>query len=162
MFRRDDGAVSEVIGFVLSFALSAVFLLIALSSFWMAKDNTDSVVTAVELKTIANRVSARIVEASLVAQEFPNATLNLTVPLPQDLNGHPYFVKATAAEVVVYSADGTLSANATTFKLDAVPNVRVEGLVASSGEFLVVSYSLQPDPQNSNVFLRHIRIHGEE
>lgn len=153
---------SEVVGFVLSFALSAIFLLIAMNSFWVAKDNTDSVVTAVELKTIANRVSSRIVEASLVAQEFPNSTLHMTVPLPQELNGRPYFVKATASEVVVYSADGTLSASATTFKLEAVPNIRVSGLVPSSNEVLVVTYSLQPNPADPDNPFRDIRIHGEE
>lgn len=161
-FRREDGAVSEVVGFVLSFALSAIFLLIAMNTFWVAKDNTDNVVTAVELKTIANRVASRIVEASLVAQEFPNATLNMTVPLPQDLNGRPYFVKATASEVLVYSADGSLSASATTFKLEAVPNVRVAGLVASSNEVLIITYSLQPNAADPTNPFRDIRIHGEE
>lgn len=151
---RDDQAVSEVIGFVLSFALSAVFLLVAMSSFWSAKENTDSVVTAVELKTIANRVAAKIVEASLVAQEFPNATLNVTIPLPQQLNGREYYVVATPAVVYVNSTDGALTASATTFKLDAVPEVQVSGRVVSANEVLVVSYSLQGS-------VRDIRIRGE-
>lgn len=155
LLRRNDDGVSEVIGFVLSFALSAVFLLIAMNSFWVAKDNTDGVVTAVELKTIANRVAARIVEAGLSAQEFPNATLNLTVALPQELNGHLYYVNATASMVYVRSTDGTLSASATTFKLDAVTNMTVSGRVDSSSERLVVTYSLQSGKPN-------IRIHGDE
>lgn len=152
---QDDTGVSEVIGFVLSFALSAIFLLIAMNSFWVAKDNTDGVVTAVELKTIANRVAARIVEAGLSSQEFPNATLNVTIPLPQDLNGRGFYVEARAWAVYVNSTDGTLSATATTFKLDAVQGVQVTGKVQSSDEVLVVSYSRQ-----GNVQL--IRIHGEE
>lgn len=154
-FSRDDGAITEVVGFVLSFALSAMFLLIAMNSFWVAKDNTDSVVTAVELKTIANRVAAKIVEAGLSAQEFPNATLNITVPLPQELNGHIYYVEATPSMVIVKSTDGALSASATTFKLDAVPDITVSGTVHSSGEILVVSYSLQDGKPD-------IRIHGED
>lgn len=153
--RGDDSAVSEIIGFVLSFALSAVFLLIAMNSFWVAKDNTDGVVTAVELKTIANRVATRIVEAGLTAQEFPNATFNVTVPLPQELNGRPYYVEARAWAVYVNSTDGTLTANSTTFKLDAVDKVLVTGRVHSSNEMLVVSYS----PQGP---YKDIRIRGEE
>ena len=154
-FAGNDEGVSEVIGFVLSFALSAMFLLIAMNSFWTAKDNTDSVVTAVELKTIANRVASKIVEAGLASQEFPNATLNVRVALPQELNGHPYYVVATPGVVYVNSTDGTLTATATTFKLDAVPNLTVTGRVVSSNELLVVSYSLQGT-------VRQIRIHGEE
>lgn len=151
----NDSAVSEVIGFVLSFALSAIFLLIAMNSFWVAKDNTDGVVTAVELKTIANRVAARVVEAGLSAQEFENATLNVTVPLPQELNGRGYYVEARAWAVYVNSTDGTLTASATTFKLDAVPDVQVTGRVQSSDEVLVVTYSKQGST-------KLIRIHGEE
>lgn len=155
LLRRDDGGVSEVIGFVLSFALSAIFLLIAMNSFWVAKDNTDGVVTAVELKTIANRVAARVVEAGLSAQEFPNATLDLTVALPQELNGHLYYVDATASAIYVRSTDGSLSASATTFKLDAVTGLTVSGRVHSSDERLIVTYSLQNGAPT-------IRIHGEE
>lgn len=153
-FRRDDGAITEVVGFILSFALSAVFLIIAMNSFWVAKDNTDGVVTAVEMKTIANRVAGKIVEAGLAAQEFPNATLEITVPLPQELNGHIYYVEATPSMVLVKSTDGTLSASATTFKLDAVPDITVSGTAHSSGELLVVSYSLKDGKPD-------IRIHGE-
>lgn len=152
---RDDTAVSEVVGFILSFALSAIFLLIAMNSFWVAKENTDGVVTAVELKTIANRVAARIVEAGLAAQEFPNATLSVALPLPQELNGHGYYVVATPGVVYVNSTDGTLSATATTFKLDAVPDVRVSGTVHSANERLVVAYSWLNGK-------RDIRIHGDE
>ncbi len=155
LLRRDDRGVSEVIGFVLSFALSAIFLLIAMNSFWAAKDNTDGVVTAVELKTIANRVAARVVEAGITAQEFPNATLHLTVALPQELNGHLYYVEATPSMVYVRSTDGAFSASATTFKLDAVAGLQVRGVVHSSDERLIVTYSLQGGAPT-------IRIHGEE
>lgn len=156
LFQRDDSGVSELIGFILSFALSAVFLLIALGSFYTARENTDAVVTGVELKTIANRVAEHIVEAGLVSQEFPNATLNVTVALPQDLNGHPYYVEATPSAIYANTTDGTLSAQATTFKLDAVTGVSVNGRVYSSNEVLIVSYSLQ-----NNGLTRDIRIHGE-
>ena len=139
-FREDDGAINEIIGYILSFALSSVFLLIALTSFWTAQQNTDSVVTAVEMKTLANKVAGRVVEAGLLSQEFGNATLNVTITIPQDANGHAYNVTATSSQVTVSTIDGAYSASATTFKLDAVPGLVVSGSVYSSGERLVVSY----------------------
>lgn len=136
--RKDDGAITEVIGYVLSFALSAIFLIIALNAFWSARANTDDVTAAVELKSIADRVASRVVEASLVAQEFPNATLTLQVDIPQQVNDRSYYVEATEYAVYVNTSDGTLSANATTFKLEAVSGVQVIGKVHSDNERLLV------------------------
>lgn len=152
---RDDSGVSEVIGFVLSFALSAMFLMISLNTFFLAKNNSDDVVTAAELKTIADRVAARIVEAGLIGGEFPNATLNVTINIPQSLNGHPYYVEARPYGVFANTTDLPLSATATTFKLDAVVGFTVDGTVYSGGERLVIEYSDRPD------IGQRIRIHGE-
>lgn len=142
--RRNDEAVTEVIGYVLSFALSAVFLLIALNVFYTARGNTDDVVTGVELKTIASRIAGRIVEAGLISQEFENATLDLVVVIPQALNGRGYEITATSALVTVSTSDGTLAATATTFKLDAQTDVSVTtatGLpLQSSSERVRVHY----------------------
>ena len=155
-FSRDEGGVSEVVGFILSFAISAVFLMISLNTFFLARANSDDVVTAAELKTIADRVAARIVEAGFVGQEFPNATLNITINLPQDLNGHPFIVEARSHAIYANTTDLPLSAQATTFNLDAVQGVVVSGTVYSSNERLVITYSLQDAGST-----RSIHIHEE-
>ncbi|MEA3202142.1 MAG: hypothetical protein QOE90_3570 [Thermoplasmata archaeon] len=141
--RRDDRAVSEVIGFILSFALSSVFLLIALGTYYQASGNTDNVITGVELKGVADRVATRIVDAGLIAQEFPNASLNITMDLPQTANGHSYLVTATATAVWVNATDGVAQSNSTTFKLDQVSGISISGSVYSTQERIVVGYSLQ-------------------
>lgn len=142
--RRNDEGVTEVIGYVLSFALSAVFLLIALSVFWSARANTEEVTTGVELKTIADRVAARIVEMGAVSEEFPNATMNLTIQVPQTLNGMTYRITAIDHNVTASTADGTLSAVATNFKLEALNDLTVSGTVDSSNERVVVQYDRLP------------------
>ncbi|GEM_PF-4360568 len=139
----DDSGTSEVIGFILSFALSSIFLLIALSTYHQASDNTDGVVTGVELKAVADRIATRVVDAGLIGQEFPNASLNITMDLPQTANGHSYLVTANASTISVAATDGTVSASSTTFKLDAVSGVTVSGSVYSTQERIVITYSLQ-------------------
>lgn len=156
MRRSNDEGVSEVLGFILSFALSAVFLMIALNSFYAAKGNTEAVVNAVELRAIADRVSARVVEAALIGQEFPNATYNVTIAVPTDLNGLPYYVEATASTIYVNASGGQLSASASTLRLDAVTGFAVSGRAESSNGHVTVTYSLQ----NAGA-IRSIRIHGE-
>lgn len=140
LFRKDDQGVSEIIGFVLSFAISSIFLMIAMTSFYTAKNNSDSVITATELKAIADRIASAVVEAGLVGQEYPNSTMNISVALPQQLNGHDYRVDAHNYGVLVNSTDGAFFANATTFKLDAVTTFEVYGEAYSSNEHLTVSY----------------------
>lgn len=136
---RNDSAVTEVIGYVLSFALSAVFLLIALNVFHAARANTEEVVTGVELKTLADRVAGRIVELGLVSQEFPDARMNITLNIPQSLNGRLYTITATPTLVTAATTDGELHATATTFR--AGENVAISGSAASSNERVAVKYS---------------------
>lgn len=139
--RARDEAVTEVIGYVLSFAISAIFLLIALNVFYQARANTEEVLTGVELKSIADKVASHIVAAGLVGQEFPNATLQERFDIPKDLNGRGYNVTGTSTEVKVATVDGGLSATATTLKLDA-SGITVSGTVYSSQERITVTYRL--------------------
>lgn len=154
-FDRDDRGVNEVLGFILTFALSAIFLMMALTSFYTARNNSEDVITGVEMKSVADRVATAIVDAGIVGQEFPNATLDLVVEVPTDLNGRPYAIEATSTNVYGNTTDGMVSARATTFRLDAVTNVQVSGLVQSLHGRVIVTYSLLP----GNV--RDIQIHGE-
>lgn len=156
--RRDDQATTEVIGFVLSFALSAMFLLIALNAFWTARNNTDVMVSAVELRSIADRVATRVVEAHLIGQEFSNATVELAFTVPQTVNGHPYTITAYRDRVEVVADDGTANAESTTFRLDAVPNTDVSGTVRSSNERLVLSYRLIPNTPDPTDDIHDIRL----
>ena len=137
-----DGAVTEVIGYVLSFALSAIFLLIALSVFDAARANTEAVVTGVELKTIADRVASRIVELGLVSQEFPDAQMDVTLTIPQSLNGRLYTIDAAADVVTVTTDDGELSATATTFRTEEIELISVDGEVGSSNELVRITYQM--------------------
>jgi hypothetical protein len=142
MFRRRDDGVTEVIGYVLSFALSAIFLLLALNIFWAARTNTEDVTTGVELKTLTDRVAARIVEMGAVSQEFPNSTMSMLINIPQMLNGQTYELTAAAGEVTAVTNDGLLTASSTTFKVDVLTAISVSGTVDSSNERLVVQYML--------------------
>lgn len=136
---RDDG-VTEVIGYVLSFALSAVFLLLALNVFWAARANTEEVTTGVELKSLADRVATRVVEMGGVSQEFPAATFNMSIRIPQSLNGRLYTLTATETSVTAATNDGALSAGSTTFKIDVLQDIWVLGSVDSSNELVLVKY----------------------
>src|SRR5258708_3078688 len=127
LFGRDDKAVTEVIGYVLSFALSAIFLLLALNVFWAARANTQEVTTGVELKALADHIGARVVEMGAISQEFPNATMNVSVNIPQSLDGQIYTITASSYNITVQTKDQSLTANSTTFELNALTGLSVSG-----------------------------------
>ena len=143
MLRRvNDEGVTEVIGYVLSFALSAIFLLIALNVFSAARGNTEHVVTGVELKTLADRVAGHIVELGQVSQEFPNATMEIALVVPQSLNGKLYTITATAPSIRAQTNDGAIFAESTTYRSEVLPNIAISGSADSSNERVVLRYQL--------------------
>lgn len=91
--RGDDAAVTEVLGFILMFALSAFILIVSMRSFNAAQDNSNALVGAVELRNIANRVSSRVVQAGIISQEFPQAEFSVTVKVPDEIAGYRYGVQ---------------------------------------------------------------------
>lgn len=153
---RDDRGVTEVVGFILSFAISAIFLLIALNTFYTAKGNTDAMVQGVELKTIADQVASRVVEAGLVGQEFPESRMDLALDIPQTINGVSYTIRIDNDAVRVSADDGSATATATTFRLDAVSGMVVSGTVRSELERVVITYE-QTGPAGARI--REITIH---
>lgn len=140
--RMNEEGVTEVIGYVLSFALSAIFLLIALNVFSAARGNTEHVVTGVELKTLADRVAGHVVELGQVSQEFPNAKMEIALIIPQSLNGKLYTITATAPKVSAATNDGAIFAESTTYRSEVLPNIDISGSADSSNERIVLRYQL--------------------
>lgn len=91
--RGDDAAVSEVVGFILMFAISAIILVLSMQAFNKAQDGSNDLLAAVELKNIANRISTRIVQAGIVSQEFPDATFEVVVRIPEEVAGYRYTIE---------------------------------------------------------------------
>lgn len=141
--RRDEEAVTEVIGYILTFALSAVILLISIQAFNVARNNSDAVVTAVELKAIANRIAQRVIEAGQISQDFPNATFSVVVSVPQEVNGHGFYVEIATdeTEITAVAVDGTATASSTTFNLEELDIPTVSGEAQSSNEKITITYS---------------------
>lgn len=143
----NDHAVNEVVGYIIMFAVSSIILIVAVRSLTEAREGAEEVVSAVEFKNLANRVSARVVQAGIVAQDFPEASFSTTLNLPSDVDGRPYYIQATSVAVYVNASKNDVTVNATTFKLDALATLQVyvedallEARVRSHEETLVVKY----------------------
>lgn len=147
-----DEAVSEVIGFILMFALSSVILLISVHSFTAAKNDSAAVLAAAEMKSIATRVSSRLVEAGLVSQDFPEAKFNVTLEMPRQVAGYEYKVEIYSKAVNVTGLSGVPApTSSTTFRLDAYATgnacFAIRGSAVSSYGMMAVSYQKDSLPK---------------
>lgn len=141
----DDEAVSEVIGFIMMFALSAIILIFTLRAFDITHTRTREASAEVQLQGLADRVSSRVVQAGLVAERYPNATLEVRVDLPESVEGFGYTVAGTNSTVYVNSTDGQVEQNSTTFETQAIDGVWIHGTVFSGPYDLTVTYEHRPD-----------------
>lgn len=147
----EDAAVTEVIGFIMMFALSAIILVFSLRAFDVTQTETDREVAEVQLEALADEVASRVVQAGLASEKFPNATFKVDVRLPDAIKGYGYTVTGTNATVYANTTDGQVTTNSTTFKTDALEDVWVHGTVYSGAWDLEVRYekiARQTPPQD--------------
>lgn len=100
-FRHDDDAVSEVIGYVLTFAIISGVLVISMLTFNVARERTADRVLEVEAASVAHRVAAAIVEAGLFVERqttagAPPTALYLVLDLPDSFQNKPYTIAITS------------------------------------------------------------------
>ncbi len=80
----DASGVSEVIGYILSFAILSTVLLVALLTFNSARAQAEERVTEVEVASIAHRVAEAVIQVGVYAEAHagssPEVTLRLELP----------------------------------------------------------------------------------
>lgn len=140
---REDAAVSEVLGFILMFGISAIVLVAALDSFRTARDTADDIAAATAVKLVGDRVGSVLLEASEAAAELPNATFERRLGLPGGVAGG-YGIEATTGALWVNTSDGRIRWNATNFRLDQVAGLVVGGRadVSEDGAVAIIRYAL--------------------
>ena len=142
---RDDVAVSEVVGFMLVFAILSMILILAMVAFNEIQDRAESAVVAVEAESVAQRVASAVVNAALFAERHgsTDATYLHPLDLPADLEGHAYVVHLdpvaglTPAQVRVVISALDLEASAPLFSADDSTDVALCATTASGGRVLV-------------------------
>ena len=95
----DRAGVSEVIGFLLTFGILSVMLVMSMYAFGVAAEGSEEQAVTLRAESAATRVAGVVVEAALLAEQYGSAqpTLAYTVELPEDLEGYGYTVSVVAA-----------------------------------------------------------------
>lgn len=94
----DDLGVSEVIGFLLIFAILSMVLVSSLYAFGKAQEATTERVVGLHADSIAQRIASVVVEASLFAETTQtDAKYEAIVDMPQQLEGRDFKVALDSA-----------------------------------------------------------------
>lgn len=126
-FHRDERAVSEVVGQILSLGITSTLLIATLYGFALAKDNATERAVIVRGDALLQRISATAVQAALFAEEHPGSGVeyNGRVELPQELEGHPYQIDLDPDEVFLIFPRFDRNVSAPLFQAGAGVNVVV-------------------------------------
>jgi hypothetical protein len=131
-FRQDETAVSEVIGYILSFAISFMILVASMATFSIIAEQGDRLAAAAEMRDVSNRVAASVLHAfevgSNVRATQGDVDSSVVTPLvygrsldiPQQVQGFTFGLEIDSRYVYANSTDGSIRVNSTTFKADIV------------------------------------------
>jgi hypothetical protein len=136
--RACDAAVSEVLGYILMFFLSAAVLVFSLQAFMQSRDASSDLQVAQQMKLVADRVAAEVLQAGIVAGEFPNSTYQVRIPLPQ-MRDRAYYVNVSEGTVWANTTDGSVAADAPAFEVQEL-GVHLAGTVYGSQGYALVRY----------------------
>ncbi len=129
--RSNDDAVSEVIGFLLTFAIISFILLVSMLAFNDAQQRAENRLIEIQGASAAQRVAAGAVDLALFVSEHPY-NVSIAIDLPTELQGISYSVMLCQTGAACGDGDAWCSTN-------ACPYVKAE--------------SFRGDPQYQSTFL---------
>lgn len=107
-FVADEAAVSAVVGYILSFGITAGLLLVILttSSSLLHGQHVDA--ATIQFTDLAHRVANAAEEAIYVVDANPDADYEKRLPLPPDVRGFEYGVEIGDSDVWVNATNGEI------------------------------------------------------
>ena len=141
-FIKNKHGVSNVIGYMFSFAVASMVMVSSIFITMNIVDNKTSQVARIEAQNIANYVANTVAEMVAMKEANPNAEYSKTMDIPIDLAGKPYYIEVTADRIYVNTSDGHVTASCTSYNADEL-NIGASGKLysGSSGQATLSSSS---------------------
>jgi len=142
--------VSEVLGYVLMFFLSASVLVLSLQALTQSFETTATVQAGSELKQLSDNVANAVLKAGFAASNAPNSTYEVRLPLPE-LKDRAYYLNATNATGTIWAntTDGKISASAAAFNVQQIGGLQLAGTVYNSQGYVKVRFSTLANGQKT-------------
>ncbi len=92
-YANDERAISEIIGYILVFAIISILLVLAMVAFNKLQNDAHDNVTELRAKSAGTRVASLVSKVSLLAEsQASTIAVRFVADLPADLEGYDYVV----------------------------------------------------------------------
>ena len=108
--------VSQVVGFILTFALVSVVTTSAVYTTSTLVENRSKFASELIAQDVVNYVINAILECSATIETFPNANYSKNIEIPSTIGTREYNLKATNTKVFLNTTGGYIKENSTTYK----------------------------------------------
>lgn len=106
-FRGDDRAVSPLVGYILTFAVTSALVVTVIWASSTALDRRHRAAAEIQLRDLATRTVNALEEAFHVTDANPNVEYEKRLPLPSDIRGFSYRIDVNATHVVAEAIPAT-------------------------------------------------------
>jgi len=131
-FRKNTHGVSNIIGYMFSFAVASMVMVSAVFITIGIVDDKTSQVARIEAQNIANYVANTVAEMVAMKEANPNAEYSKTMDIPLDLAGKSYYIEVTEDRIYVNTTDGHVTASCSTYHADEL-NIGASGRINGGG-----------------------------
>jgi len=137
-FRKNTHGVSNIIGYMFSFAVASMVMVSAVFITIGIVDDKTSQVARIEAQNIANYVANTVAEMVAMKEANPNAEYSKAMDIPLDLAGKSYYIEVTENRIYVNTTDGYVTASSTTYHADEL-NIGASGKISGGGGQALIS-----------------------
>lgn len=142
-FTINNKAVSQVVGFVLSFAIISLITSSAIYTVSSLAETRVEYASEITSEALVNYVTNSIIECSATRRACPNANYSKIIEVPTKINNKNYYIEATNSWIFLNTTDGKIQVKSSTYKQDLF-DTNIRGKVyGSSG--LITIYNVGSD-----------------
>lgn len=100
-FGEDDRGASEMVGYMIAFALGSMILVLSLTAFNTMRDHSGEMVADRAVSEMAHRVAFAVEESLSSGADFPDSDFSRTLRLPAEVSGHTFTIELGRANIWV-------------------------------------------------------------
>lgn len=104
-FMDDERGVSEIVGYMIAFAMGSIILVLSLTGFNAMRDYSGDMVADRTVKEVAHRISFAVDESLESGAQHPLSEFSRELRLPREVSGNTYTIELGPGNVWVNTTD---------------------------------------------------------
>ena len=138
-FIISNSGVSQIVGFILTFALVSLVTTSAIYTTSTLIENRNKKASELIAQDTVNYIVNVILECAATMETFPNANYSKNIEIPITIGSRYYNIEATSTRIYLNTTDGYIKENRTTYKQGELCNSISGSVYSEYGEVTIRS-----------------------